>query len=110
MVRAHSSAAATLRHLLDDLRRNHLAGSAPRSEAVEYEECILDLKRRIPVGLATTKVSPRNAEMHDVAGPSPETASAGDGTRARTHVCRLCTPSLLMVLVFEKNLGLRMGR
>ena len=95
---------------LDDLRRNHLAGPAPRREAVEDEERVLGLEGRVPVGLAILNRQYGRSYKKIMTSPlAPVTASARETEkRGPTHVFKLCTPSLLMVV--EKNLCVRMGR
>jgi hypothetical protein len=44
-------------NVLDDLRGDDLARAAPGGEAVEDEKGVLDLKRRVEVGLAAIRVS-----------------------------------------------------
>jgi hypothetical protein len=99
--------------VLDDLRRDDLAGTAPRSEAVEHKQRVLCLKRLLPVGLAAHKVSTKHTFASRMtscfSGETPRRHTARR-VRDRTHEVRLCTPSLLIVAVFEKNFGVKSGR
>jgi hypothetical protein len=97
--------------LLDDLRRNDLARSAPGGEAVEDEEGILGFQRLVPIGLATSKSQPSVAEANDVVARVRQRAP--EMTQTQTHVFKLCTPSLpslFWLIVLEKNLWVGIGR
>jgi hypothetical protein len=92
-------------YALDDLRSNDLAGSAPGGEAVEDKKGIFDLKRLGPVVLPTALLAIRARSM-----TSSSTATASATRRRNTHVCKLCTPSLPILLVCVKNRSLSRGR
>lgn len=102
--------------VLDDLRRNDLAGTAPGSEAVKDEQGVLGLERLLPVGLSgemSVFVSADSVRIaHDVVSLMAKHNAARRRPRfkVRTHEVRLCTPSLLIAAVLEKNLGVEMGR
>jgi hypothetical protein len=83
VVRSCLGALAEWRDSLDDLRRNDLAGPAPRSEAVENEERVLGLQGLLPVGLAARIVShPFPAIM--TSAVSHEAASSRDKRRGHS--------------------------
>ena len=81
-------------NLLDNLRRNDLARTAPSREAIEHHQRILGLERLIEFGLAIRLVVSRHI-LHNLSQSSPSCVPRF-GT-LKTYAMRLCTPCLLIV-------------
>ena len=79
-------------NLLDNLRRNDLARTAPGREAIKHHQRILGLKRLIELGLAARRT---NVSHHILF--TNFSSSFSTMRDAGTYAMRLCTPCLLIV-------------
>jgi hypothetical protein len=94
--------------LLDDLRSDDLAGTAPGSEAVEDHEAGLVTNRLVEGCLATGLLAAVRRD-NDVA-TAFETRRIAQSRRGETYVWRLWTPVSDILAVLEKNFCVRRGR
>ena len=95
-------------NVLYDLRCDDLAGSAPGGEAVEDEQLVFSFQGLVEFGLATMPDMSAFVQCpKQVRGPG--SLEPGRESSDATHVDRLWTPSLPILAVFAKNLGVSMG-